>query len=367
MEKINCNWIVPSEKNNGYPKTTSWFINLATHTHGIPSFASGFVSLKCNKEEIIEGYFGETYDFILDRKQDLIGNFSLAILVPPKWKIDKPHKMIKKISIHYDNFILTLTGEKNYDNAVEAGLWPWKTNNSSSQYFLIPLMFSRYVYSSLCDENSMIRVELEDFSTSFGKSEERIKMSLTGFGVLMHNELRERLCEKPKPVNNFNDLINLSCAKYKQPDKNEVLQPINLTHKNELVHKFNLPFYNDCKAIIVEFSESFCLRDSEKREVLPIKFIDIYWEEHLALHAHAADAREYYWKLCKLQVPNTKSFIIPLSLDLVTPHSSSFDFNGVAGKTIHLIMNPDWKITDDTDVKVTIKSIGHEVLGQFNM
>nr|QBK85726.1 MAG: hypothetical protein LCMAC101_03210 [Marseillevirus LCMAC101] len=359
LTRINlppCDWLSAKKEDRThpiYPNTANWFVNLATRTHDIVNFATGAVAVKCEGKEIKIGQMGKTYEFSISRAQDLIGNFALAVLLPPlKWKSDTSIKILKSVSLHYSGAILTLSGEENYQKAVEAGLWPWKTNRGDSSYFLIPLMFPKYI--SLNNVDAKISIQLEEADSRIGVFDGDIHMILTGFAVLLQNNLRIELSKSilNKPDGIFIDeLTQMNSIKYQSPDKNEIIRFTNTPLKEE----YTLPFTNDSKAVIVEIS---CDDPNIMNEVLPVRYLEVIWGSTLAVHVHAVNAREYYWKLCKILVPHNTSFLLPFSLDLVTPHVASVTLELLTDKFLHLDIHPTWK---DVRASITITSIGHAV------
>jgi hypothetical protein len=348
----SCDWLalITWRKKGLYPNPAHWFVNLATRYHNIANFASGTISINNSKgDDLIIGKPGGSYQFNLTRSSDFTGKFSIAFLLPSSCKLPAS-KIIKEVSLclYSGGVNFTLTGEENYNKAIEEGLWPYRTNDNKSSYYLIPLMFQGYIHmaSMLGDGNTFINVQLNEFET-----DEKIQMMMIGDAIVLSNTMREDLSKNP-----FNKLFGITIdefapnIKYQQKDSSEVIRVTDESLRGE----YDLRFNNDSKAIVVEITTE----DSElMNKSLPVKHLEVYWDHTLAIHAHAVNAREYYWKLCKLPVPVRTSFILPFSHDLITPHAASFNFTKIAGATLNLNIHPDWK---DAKVNVTITSIGHE-------
>lgn len=341
-----CDWLSVENcfgRRTSYPNPSHLFINMATRNHDTPNFASGLFPLKCDGEEIVREK-KEEYDFNIPRSTDFMGHFALAILLP-KEKTCTSSKILKSVSLYHKELTFRLSGEENYQKAVSEGLWPWKTNGDNSRYFLIPLMFPGYIHNGSTKlHGSRITIQLEEVPDG------DIQMIVTGFATLLHNDLRVNLSE-----NIINKLVDISIddfapnIKYQQPDKNEIMRFTD----EPLKHEYKLSFSNDCKAFAVEIS---CDDPELMNKSLPVKHLEIYWNNTLAIHAHAVDAREYYWKLAKIPVPHRTSFLLPLSLDLVTPHAASIVLSRLDSASLCLNIHPDWK---DAKVDITIISIGH--------
>ena len=350
----SCDWLSPDtwRKRSEYPCPSNWFVNLATCSHDIAIFASGRVSIKYGGKEMAVGKTGKTYNFNISRSSDFVGKFALAILLPSSNRAhDFATKALKEVSLYHKDTIFTLSGEENYRKAAEEGIWPWKTNGNDSRYILIPLMFPGYIHNAATHStSSKITIQL---NTDLCNIFDDIQMMLTGSAVVLTNDLRNQL--STNVINKLNDISIDDFApniKYQQSDKCEIMSFIN----EPLREEYTLHFNNDCKAITVEIS---CFDPELTSKSLPIKHLEIYFENTLAIHAHAVNAREYYWKLCKLLVPPYNSFILPFSLDLVTPHAASFNFTKIANATLNLNIHPDWK---DVKANITIISMGHSPL-----